>query len=89
MIQIELFRKPFTSNLGKASTWHAQALIVGGTTGSTSSALFRLADPQSPTRALKAVRDARLHRELGDFDDHLEDASIDWLKNQHITDTLK
>ena len=48
------------------------------TTGSP----FQLADAKSPKRALTLVRDARLHQKFGDFDDHLEDVTIDWLSNK-------
>ncbi|KIK81424.1 hypothetical protein PAXRUDRAFT_832875 [Paxillus rubicundulus Ve08.2h10] len=47
-----------------------------------------LADPQTPSRAVALVRDDHLHHEFGDFDDHLEDVTIDWLRNNacNITD---
>ncbi|KAF9221614.1 Metallo-dependent hydrolase [Gyrodon lividus] len=40
-----------------------------------------LVDPESPSRAVALVRDYRMHHEFGDFDDHLEDVTIDWLRN--------
>ncbi|KII90514.1 hypothetical protein PLICRDRAFT_173916 [Plicaturopsis crispa FD-325 SS-3] len=47
----------------------------------TTPQLFTLADPSSPARAVAAVH-ARAHAKFGDFDDHLEDVSVDWLKNE-------
>jgi hypothetical protein len=43
---------------------------------------FQLADAESPKRALALLRDARLLQKFGDFDDHLEDVTIDWLTNK-------
>ena len=48
----------------------------------TPGSAFQLADAQSSKRALALVRDARLHLKFGDFDDHLEDVTIDWLTNK-------
>lgn len=47
------------------------------TTGSN----FLLAKADSPSRAIALVRDHNLHEKFGDFDDHLEDVTIDWLRN--------
>ncbi|KAH7908832.1 Metallo-dependent hydrolase [Hygrophoropsis aurantiaca] len=41
-----------------------------------------LANPASPSQAIALVRDAQRHYKFGDFDDHLEDVTIDWLRNQ-------
>lgn len=30
---------------------------------------------------LQLIRDKEMQQKLGDFDDHLEDVSIDWLRN--------
>ena len=62
-----------------AVQWLPQAPI------SNSSGQFFLADPASPSAALDAVRVQGLHRQFGDFDDHLEDVSIDWLRNSPIS----
>ncbi|RDB23719.1 ER membrane protein complex subunit 8 [Hypsizygus marmoreus] len=43
---------------------------------------FKLAFNDLPQRAIALVRDEHLHRKFGDFDDHLEDVSIDWLRNK-------
>ncbi|KAG0704228.1 Metallo-dependent hydrolase [Suillus ampliporus] len=53
------------------------AQIPAFTTGSN----FSLANPDSPSRAITLVRDHNLHEKFGDFDDHLEDVTIDWLRN--------
>jgi guanine deaminase len=42
---------------------------------------FLLAKADSPSRAIALVRDHNLHEKFGDFDDHLEDVTIDWLRN--------
>ncbi|KAK0443551.1 hypothetical protein EV421DRAFT_1890755 [Armillaria borealis] len=44
--------------------------------------LFQLASADLPARAVKLVKERRLHQKFGDFDDHLEDVTIDWLKNK-------
>ncbi|GAA5941102.1 hypothetical protein JCM3775_001306 [Rhodotorula graminis] len=51
---------------------------------SLSSAKLTLADPASPTKALAAVREGQ-HRLVGDFDAHLEDVTVDWLRNARIS----
>ncbi|KAH8113065.1 hypothetical protein DFH11DRAFT_1857281 [Phellopilus nigrolimitatus] len=42
---------------------------------------FKLAPPSASTHVLELIRDSKMHQKLGDFDDHLEDVSIDWLRN--------
>ncbi|KDQ25440.1 hypothetical protein PLEOSDRAFT_1077992 [Pleurotus ostreatus PC15] len=42
---------------------------------------YSLDDPAIPPRAVSLVRESRLHEKFGDFDDHLEDVTIDWLRN--------
>ncbi|KAF8644409.1 hypothetical protein AX16_008470 [Volvariella volvacea WC 439] len=42
---------------------------------------YQLAEPDLPSRAVSLVRDDHLHHAFGDFDDHLEDVTIDWLRN--------
>ncbi|KAK0217114.1 hypothetical protein IW262DRAFT_1449534 [Armillaria fumosa] len=44
--------------------------------------LFQLESAELPARAIKLVKERRLHQKFGDFDDHLEDVTIDWLKNK-------
>ncbi|EGN98368.1 hypothetical protein SERLA73DRAFT_183333 [Serpula lacrymans var. lacrymans S7.3] len=36
----------------------------------------------SPSQAVQLVRDSKLHQKFGDFDDHLEDVTVDWLRNK-------
>ncbi|KAL7411792.1 hypothetical protein BDY24DRAFT_394893 [Mrakia frigida] len=53
----------------------------------SSSTSFSLTDPSSPTRALTLVKNNSNNGVLvkfGDFDDHLEDVSIDWLNNRGV-----
>lgn len=52
----------------------------------SSSSKISLESPRSPSRALVLIRDHRLHRQLGDFDDHLENVSVDWLNNAQCFD---
>ena len=44
----------------------------------------KLVDPASPTKALEAARAGRFSA-LGDFDEHLEDVTVDFLRNSAIT----
>ncbi|QRV95602.1 hypothetical protein RhiJN_23620 [Ceratobasidium sp. AG-Ba] len=41
---------------------------------------FALADPDSPARALEIIRKDSAYASFGDFDDHLQDVSVDWLR---------
>jgi len=47
--------------------------------------VFDLEDESSPEYALRAIRDEGLQSKLGDFDDHLEDISVDWLRNPAVS----
>ncbi|TDL23412.1 UPF0172-domain-containing protein [Rickenella mellea] len=49
---------------------------------------FKLQSTATPTRTLDLIRNSNLHYKLGDFDDHLEDVSIDWLKNVECKDDV-
>ncbi|KAJ7677476.1 hypothetical protein B0H17DRAFT_944892 [Mycena rosella] len=42
---------------------------------------FQLSSPDLPRRALALVQAQGSHQLFGDFDDHLEDVTIDWLRN--------
>ncbi|KAJ8509103.1 hypothetical protein ONZ45_g8693 [Pleurotus djamor] len=42
---------------------------------------FRLDNDEITKRAVTLVRESRQHEMFGDFDDHLEDVTIDWLRN--------
>jgi len=47
---------------------------------------FRLEEPERSSGAvLPAIHEQCLHRQFGDFDDHLEDVSIDWLRNPGVS----
>ena len=46
-----------------------------------SSSHYKLESTDVPSRALELVRKSRLQEKIGDFDDHLEDVSVDWLRN--------
>ncbi|TFK52475.1 UPF0172-domain-containing protein [Heliocybe sulcata] len=52
----------------------------------TAGSSFALASDASPSRVLTLIRETRLHEKFGDFDDHLEDVSIDWLRNEASMD---
>ncbi|KAF8904106.1 hypothetical protein CPB84DRAFT_1773433 [Gymnopilus junonius] len=43
---------------------------------------FQLEALETPSEAAKLVREQNLHFAFGDFDDHLEDVTIDWLRNR-------
>ncbi|KAJ8082460.1 hypothetical protein PM082_008315 [Marasmius tenuissimus] len=48
----------------------------------TSNSSFKLSSDGLPTRAAELVRDNHAQEIFGDFDDHLEDVTIDWLGNR-------
>ncbi|KAF8716018.1 hypothetical protein AX14_012501 [Amanita brunnescens Koide BX004] len=50
-------------------------------TAFTLNSLFKLASADIPSRAAQWVQTDHLHQAFGDFDDHLEDVTIDWLRN--------
>ncbi|GAA5980074.1 hypothetical protein JCM10908_001523 [Rhodotorula pacifica] len=64
---------PYTSS--KNGTWSPTTL---------SSVKISLTDASIPQKALSAARQGR-YAELGDFDDYLSDAGVDWLRNPQIT----
>ncbi|KIM35902.1 hypothetical protein M413DRAFT_449526 [Hebeloma cylindrosporum] len=43
---------------------------------------FQFSDPSTPVEAVRLVQEHNLHFAFGDFDDHLEDVTIDWLRNR-------
>ncbi|KZV60128.1 UPF0172-domain-containing protein [Peniophora sp. CONT] len=53
----------------------------------TSTSMVQLSD-STPTRVLELVRTTSLHEKFGDFDDHLEDLSVDWLRNATVHEAL-
>ncbi|KAF9453105.1 UPF0172-domain-containing protein [Macrolepiota fuliginosa MF-IS2] len=48
----------------------------------TSGSPYQLNPSSLPTKAISLVREQKLHLKFGDFDDHLEDVAIDWLRNK-------
>ena len=42
-----------------------------------------------PARVLQLARARGLQRQFGDFDDHLEDVRIDWLRNAAVEEVLQ
>ncbi|GAA5864513.1 hypothetical protein JCM3774_005151 [Rhodotorula dairenensis] len=63
---------PYTCS--KSGTWSATTL---------SFAKISLVDSSIPEKALAVARQGR-YADLGDFDDYLSDASVDWLRNPQI-----
>lgn len=43
---------------------------------------YQISPPTIPAKATSLVREQKLHLKFGDFDDHLEDVAIDWLRNK-------
>ncbi|KAJ7781768.1 hypothetical protein DFH07DRAFT_791439 [Mycena maculata] len=52
-----------------------------GTSAFSPGSNFQLSSPDLPRRAISLVREQGRHKTFGDFDDHLEDVTIDWLRN--------
>ncbi|KAG8687696.1 hypothetical protein FRC09_013345 [Ceratobasidium sp. 395] len=50
---------------------------------------FTLAESDSPARALAIVRQDSTFTNFGDFDDHLQDVSVDWLRGGLWGDEFK
>ncbi|THU99021.1 UPF0172-domain-containing protein [Dendrothele bispora CBS 962.96] len=48
----------------------------------SSGSSFQLSSPDLPSRAVTLVQEQHLQQKFGDFDDHLEDVTIDWLRNR-------
>ncbi|KAH7103395.1 hypothetical protein BKA62DRAFT_636441 [Auriculariales sp. MPI-PUGE-AT-0066] len=66
---------PYTQ--AKSLAWHRETFNAPH---------YSLANQSSPARALELIRDSGLHRTLVDFDDHLDDVSLDWLNNPEAVD---
>ncbi|KAF8056945.1 hypothetical protein FPV67DRAFT_1529524 [Lyophyllum atratum] len=60
------------------SSWRPYSGDVAFSKNST----FKLVSDGLPRRAVALVRDEHRHQKFGDFDDHLEDVAIDWLRNK-------
>ncbi|KAG5728405.1 Neighbor of COX4 [Termitomyces sp. T112] len=69
---------PYTS-LSTSSSWRP---FSGSPAPFSQNSSFKLALDDLPRRAVALVRDEHRHHKFGDFDDHLEDVSIDWLRNR-------
>ncbi|KAI5122254.1 hypothetical protein M0805_007119 [Coniferiporia weirii] len=65
---------------GTSSSWRPASQVADAPPFSAASN-FRLTPPSAAARVLELIRDSKMHQKLGDFDDHLEDVSIDWLRN--------
>ncbi|KAJ7928060.1 hypothetical protein B0H13DRAFT_2248502 [Mycena leptocephala] len=64
--------------ISQGTTWRPYS---GETTAFSTGSIFQLTSPDLPRRAISLVREQALHQKFGDFDDHLEDVTIDWLRN--------
>ncbi|KDQ62525.1 hypothetical protein JAAARDRAFT_30427 [Jaapia argillacea MUCL 33604] len=54
----------------------------------TEGSSFVLESSGTPARALYVVQRWQMHHKFGDFDDHLEDVTIDWLRNPDCHDEI-
>ncbi|KAF8314814.1 uncharacterized protein EI90DRAFT_3089514 [Cantharellus anzutake] len=61
-----------------ASSWKPQSPLT------SASSPFKLQNTSSPSLAFKYIHEG-VHRQFGDFDDHLEDVTIDWLRNAPVS----
>jgi hypothetical protein len=71
------FLEPYLPQSG-LTTWRPQTFQPPAF---TPGARVTLANPEAPSVAVSLVRDTHMHQKFGDFDDHLEDVTIDWLRN--------
>ncbi|PPQ76517.1 hypothetical protein CVT26_013351, partial [Gymnopilus dilepis] len=69
---------PFTS-VSSSTSWKP---VSGNPTPFTPGSKFQLESSDTPSEAAKLVSEQNLHFAFGDFDDHLEDVTIDWLRNR-------
>ncbi|KAF5340676.1 hypothetical protein D9611_007472 [Ephemerocybe angulata] len=63
--------------IAESSQWK----VAPGSEAFTPGSAYQLASIDLPTSAKDYVKQG-LHQAFGDFDDHLEDVSIDWLRNR-------
>jgi len=61
------------------SSWRP---VQSGPPAFTPGSTFQLMSSDLPIQAVKLVQEQNLHFAFGDFDDHLEDVTIDWLRNK-------
>ncbi|KAL1722838.1 hypothetical protein EV715DRAFT_286883 [Schizophyllum commune] len=66
---------PYTFNTSTSSWARSSSSFAEGS-------LYRLTSSDIPLRAVKLVRQEQREKKFGDFDDHLEDVTIDWLRNK-------
>ncbi|WVQ95058.1 hypothetical protein IAU59_002150 [Kwoniella sp. CBS 9459] len=45
--------------------------------------------PDLPARVIEVIREKKIHSDLRDFDDHLDDPSADWLKNATVKTSIR
>ncbi|KAJ7796175.1 hypothetical protein B0H14DRAFT_2916229 [Mycena olivaceomarginata] len=64
--------------ISQGATWRPYS---GDASAFSPGSIFQLSAPDLPRRAISLVREQELHQKFGDFDDHLEDVTIDWLRN--------
>lgn len=70
--------------LQSSSSWRPYTSLPAAFTASSP---FTLVSQESPSRAAALLKEKQesanaILQEFGDFDDHLEDVSIDWLRNK-------
>jgi len=70
---------PYTSANTTGAVWKP---ISSSPKPFTPESPYQLSSPNLPAKAISLVRDQKLHLKFGDFDDHLEDVAIDWLRNK-------
>ncbi|KAI5896896.1 UPF0172-domain-containing protein [Schizophyllum commune H4-8] len=66
---------PYTFNTSTSSWTRSSSSFTEGSP-------YRLTSTDIPLRAVKLVRQEQREKKFGDFDDHLEDVTIDWLRNK-------
>jgi len=71
--------KPYLPQPDGATPWRQQLFDPPAFTPGSRVTLIH---PESPSHAVALVKNERLHYKFGDFDDHLEDVTIDWLQNK-------
>ncbi|OZJ06206.1 hypothetical protein BZG36_00789 [Bifiguratus adelaidae] len=81
--QLDTMLVPF---LYKDNQWRAQRTTFGAVdaTASVQSISFTLQDKQQSLNAIEAVLDKQGYDKLVDFDDHLEDVSLDWFSAETL-----
>ncbi|KAF8174266.1 hypothetical protein BJ912DRAFT_990623 [Pholiota molesta] len=70
---------PYLPQSATALNWR---IVEGSPLPFTPGSRFQLASASTPADAARYVREENLHFAFGDFDDHLEDVTIDWLRNR-------